>query len=100
MTFTLNQPLIAANQQTFKVCAISCIKNNKGEWIAQVRFEVTNENGKKVAEQSIQYKPAEFNDFYTSWNNTNFLYQELADKLDVQFPVNTDFTPDTTNPSV
>jgi hypothetical protein len=82
---TVNEPIIVAKAQNIKWEAVT-IKSggtNPGDpkgVFAMVQFGVYNEKNERVTTKTVLYAGADYNRFWTAFNNGRFLYVELNDK--------------------
>jgi hypothetical protein len=47
----------------------------KENWVANITFQVKNEQGMKLYDKVVQISPSEWNQFWAEFNNGKFLYQ-------------------------
>lgn len=84
MVLEIDTPIILANKQQVKVSAVHI---DWDSYVAAIDFSILDEAGNTVKEETIQYMPNEFNEFWQNFNSGGFLYQEYVRKKNITLEV-------------
>lgn len=85
----LNQEIPVIKQTNARFRAVSIIRDiNTNQLMAEISFDILNEEGKVITTLSGTYRGVEFNNFWEHFNSGSFLYEEFAKRnnLDTQIP--------------
>ncbi len=83
---TIEKEVIKTNTQTYKIGSIHLINTRDRGWIAEIMFEILDENSQAIGTTIVSKTGLEYNQFWKDFSSGEYLYKLLIEqeKLEVK----------------
>lgn len=81
---TIEQELLRTSTQTYRIGAIYLTNTKDRGWIAEIMFEIFDNNNNVIGTIVIPKTGQDYNQFWDDFNSGEYLYQLLVQHLNIQ----------------